>query len=245
MMRSTLAGMMATTLVAAAAGQGLAQEQRRSLSRLEAALCATADHEGWSVRPFVCSPECACLAGQPDLAAVDTCVEPVPGEISASKTVTAPPRDAECVGICVDAGLNPTGACKTAADCQAGSACIFKDGTGTVRARCVDGAIPSCTSDAHCAPGYVCPSGRCELPSIAICDVAVPATTPVVCDSIPETTTPQEVVRLVGVVPPDSPDAVTCETPPLAATSLNSNDALECIALIEAQANGGAGIACP
>ena len=51
------------------------------LSRAEAALCAKADADGETYRPYFCSPRCDCL---PLLAGAISCDEPSPGRIEVS-----------------------------------------------------------------------------------------------------------------------------------------------------------------
>jgi hypothetical protein len=115
--------------------------------------------------------------------------------------------------VCVsdDASANPIGTCQYYFDCSTES----------------------------CAPGFVCDSfltnkctaplqnePECNPPDGRLANLVVCATVP----SLPR------VIGLSGVAAPDSPGMVQCETS--ASTSpINSNDALECIAEIEAALN--------
>lgn len=220
------AGIAPLLLLLAAPAVG---QDRLSLERMKEAICEKADADAESFRPKICDPRCDCLDGV-DLSAADICVETAPGVFAVEQVV--PARDAVCKGGCFYTLPDPpydvvgTGEfCATNADCTVG-ACFFADpNLGTPFDTCFDDELHSCSKDSQCASGFSCSGGLCKMAYSLSCGSEVPST-PIVCASLPELTF--SLAGLSGVGPADSAAVVTCE-----GTSINSNDALECLAQIE------------
>ncbi len=174
------------TLVSLAATAALAQS-RPSIGaidaqqqRITAAICAKADVDGDTYRPFVCEPRCDCTQA---LGVPSSCQETSPG-IYLLGFSTLP---GTCnSSVCTNSSFQP---CSTGFPCQiAGETC-----SGLIIQAC----RRSCSTSAQCPPR---PSGLAQL---------------------------------TGVTTPDSPDVVTCNVGGVV-TEINSNDALQCIAQVDA-----------
>lgn len=149
-------------------------------SRLEAAICAKADADGDSYRPFVCPARCDCFQ---TLGVPSSCQETSPGTYQIGFS-TLPGTCSS--NVCSNSTFAP---CSTGAPClAAGEVCI-----GTIIGSC----RRTCSTGADCPPR---PSGAAILS---------------------------------GVTAPDSPDVAICNVNGIE-TSINSNDALMCLAQAEA-----------
>jgi hypothetical protein len=217
------------------------------LHRNRAAMCAKADADGDSYRPFVCDARCDCIP--PDfIAELESCSETAPGSFVASQP------DEVFSGSCVEAfepntcsGLfggsalacsaNSGNQCNTQADCESGATCVDLSGLGIPAKICLD----PCSTNADCAPislGLSCASSFSCTPfgcpagwtcgAGGTCEKAG-CTTDDDCDIVLQ----GPAASLVGVGADDSPDPVSCNVNG-SSSSISSNDALECIAQIEA-----------
>jgi len=131
------------------AAQAAAQAPRPSINsvdaaqkRTNAAICAKADADGDSYRPFVCDPRCDCLAPFLIQTAPTVCDESSPGVFD----VAAPGAPTCSNGFCVGVGGNfctPGGA-----GCFPGQQCV----TTCAFTICISRCVQPCTSDAVCPP---------------------------------------------------------------------------------------------
>lgn len=178
-------------LAGLAAGTASAQS-RPSISaidaeqdRLTAAICAKAEVDGDSYRPFVCTPRCDCFQ---TLGVPSSCSETSPGNFQIGFSTLPGTCSANT---CSNSTFQP---CSAGVPCQAaGEVC-----SGTI--------IRSCKRP--CATSPECPPR------------------------------PSGIALLAGVSPADSPNAVTCNVSGVV-TEINSNDALQCLAQVEAN------VSCP
>jgi hypothetical protein len=170
-----------------------AAQQRPSVSsldaaqkRMNAAICAKADADGDSYRPFSCDPRCDCLAPLllPYVAA--SCQETAPGNFSIA--FNTPP------GTC-DASYCSTSSLQL---CSAGALCMVTGETCVFGLFGVGSCRKPCGSSADCPPRFA--GGG----------------------------------ALSGVSPADSPNVVQCQAGAQLPVPINSNDALECLARVEA-----------
>jgi hypothetical protein len=234
-------------------GDVAVEQLEAEVERNRAAMCAKADFDGDSYRPFVCDPRCGCL--EPDfLAELVSCSETSPGTFVASQSgppsscvVPAPSNFCGAIPYAtgqaiafVDAcGSSSQRSCAESSDCSNGEFCSNSNG--------FDGIchIP-CSSTADCAQ----PPPRCET-SIQ-CNFAIPCPSGWTCSSLlgggscrksgctsdADCVVPGRGVTLAGVGPADSPAAADCsvsdELGRVVTTPINSNDAFFCIAQIEA-----------
>jgi hypothetical protein len=228
--RNWLAGRGASTVFVAAlvivagAPAVLAQGTRDSLERHREAMCAKADVDGDSYRPFVCDPRCDCLSSG-EIAQATNCSETAPGIFE----VVVMPQ-----GVCGDACVSANGSSVCASSsfdsCTAscsnpGEICVVNtcvrfctdhdDCTAPVNTHCTNKPI-DCATDDDCAPGDTCNVGKC---------MGVACTQDSDCASTHE---------LAGVSAPDSPTPATCQPESGDPITINTNDALECIAQAEA-----------
>lgn len=211
-------------------------EQEARLDETQAALCAKADADADTYRPYFCPPRCDCLA---NLTLADSCISPSPGEILVQTAPDViPARDAFCTGVCINISLITSGDyCQTSADCPANFSCNFRELGDAVL--CTDN-VPPCS---NCAAGYSCAplvppftQTFCSAAPGAACPDTAPGS-PIVCASLSELAiSPAVLMTLTGVAAANSPDVVTCQ-----GVQINSNDALECIAQIES----ATGLDCP
>jgi len=184
--RILIACALAAVFAGSTAGAARAQS-RPSISaidaaqdRLTAAICAKADADGDTYRPFVCTPRCDCTQG---LGVPSSCQQTSPGTYQLGFS-TLPGTCSSSV--CSNSSFQ---VCSTGFPCQiAGEVC-----SGTIIQAC----RRPCTTSAQCPPR---PSG---------------------------------IALLEGVSPADSPNVVTCNVCSVV-TEINSNDALQCIAEVEA-----------
>lgn len=218
------------------------------LHRNRDAMCAKADADGDSYRPFVCDARCDCISAA-TLSKLETCDETSPGTVTATGVETAPGPSCEeqslpgqCVPIPQLPGFGLCGtydgqpaysgqACNPASpSCPAGETCFDAPAAGLGGSPiCVRG----CTSPADCPStslGSLCVVPGCSGP--ADCPTGYgcldgfcvkPCSADADCDLVSITA-----VTLQGVAPEDSPQAVLCDGQPI-----NSNDALRCIDQIE------------
>jgi hypothetical protein len=240
-----------------------APESRLSLERTVAAICAKADADGDSYRPFVCDPRCDCLADAVALAGAigpsNACEETAPGDFALIGDV---PRSLLCEGFCSFNGQSGTSdPCNQDSDCPL----FFGFDFCTPGNNCNESGAP-CFNDVDC-PGldqicytedalYGMEGGFCpEVGSVcsvdADCSVGfscvdggcqIPANEATVCNVgallpspvVCATLPPLPILTLGGVAPADSSDSVQCAVVPLSSSeAINSNDALECITQIE------------
>jgi hypothetical protein len=145
-MRRSIRVLFCLSLLSAVSAEA---QQRPSLSSLDAAqkrtnsaMCAKADADGDSYRPFFCDPRCDCLAplllqGSPNI-----CEESSPGVFDIA--ITGPPTctNGYCVGVA-------TGSCNASVNfCGPGQVCVASCFLTACTYRC---ELP-CTSDATCPP---------------------------------------------------------------------------------------------
>jgi hypothetical protein len=92
-------------------------------------------------------------------------------------------------------------------------------------ARCADSSEKACVQDADCTGGQQC----VQVPGTANAVCRYPCVTDADCHE-----TAPEVTRYLGVGAPESRNVVTCERPTLPSLPISNNDALACIAFLEA-----------
>jgi hypothetical protein len=127
-----------------------AQTQRPSIStidaaqkRMNAAICAKADADGDTYRPFSCEPRCDCLAPLLLLAPLSSCEETAPGVFGIQ--FAGPP--AECLnGFCNSLGPQPIIPCHAGGVCASGSQCV----SSCFGTACVSSCRTPCASSAVC-----------------------------------------------------------------------------------------------
>ena len=209
--------------------------------------CAKADADGDSYRPFVCDARCDCIP-PPFIAEVESCDETSPGTFVAkqpdeviSNSCVEEFAENSCSenfesvkGCSWNSGFDLP--CTNTAQCFGGAFCVIPPGLP------IGVCIDPCTSDADCPPisqGFSCTSSfLCTFgcPSGWTCGtggtcVKAGCTSDDACDIV----LPGPGLSLVGVGPNDSPEPVSCSfSGGGGPVPINSNDALECIAQIEA-----------
>src|SRR5262245_36747493 len=124
-MRSILSGLALLALAvlpAAAQQKPSVKSVDAAQKRTNAAICAKADADGDSYRPFVCQPRCDCLAPMLLQSTSSSCEEPSPGVFGIE--LFGPPG--ECVsGHCTSGGLQPPFTpCHLGGTCPAGTECV-------------------------------------------------------------------------------------------------------------------------
>lgn len=153
MTRMTLAvGVLVSLMATAAMAQsrpsigGIDAQQKR----LEAAICAKADVDGDTYRPFVCPPRCDCFQ---TLGVPSSCQQPSPG----SYLIGFSTEPGTCSSnVCSNSTFQP---CATGVPCQsAGESC-----SGTIIKTCKR----PCTGNANCPPR---PSGVAQLTDVTTPD---------------------------------------------------------------------------
>ncbi len=174
------------TLVSLAATAALAQSRPSVAAidaqqqRFTAAICAKADADGDSYRPFVCEPRCDCFL---PLGVPSSCQETSPGILLIGFSTLPGTCNSN---VCTNSSFQP---CSAGVPCQiAGETC-----SGFI----VQACRRTCSTNANCPPR---PSGLAQLQ---------------------------------GITTPDNPGAAIC-TVNTVAREINSNDALQCLAQVEA-----------
>jgi hypothetical protein len=213
------------------------------LHRNRTAMCAKADADGDSYRPFVCDARCGCIP--PDfIAELESCSETSPGTFVASQPDEVISNScAEQFDSCLPlsgstilaCSSNSGNQCSEDSDCAPGASCIDFSELGFPIQICVD----SCATNAQCPSlGFSCTSSfPCQFgcPSGWTCGtggtcVKAGCTSDDDCDFV----LPGPALSLAGVGSEDSPEPVTCSVSGVGPVSINSNDALACIEQIEA-----------
>jgi hypothetical protein len=254
-MRRPIAQILATLGASLLALPALAQRPsvnsiNTELHRNRAAMCAKADADGDSYRPFVCDARCDCIP--PDfLAALESCSETSPGTFVASQPDQVVSHacveefgENSCSENFVDLFGTPFKGCSwnsgfdlpctSNAQCFGGASCVIPPGLS------VGVCIDLCTSDADCPDPSIgsscqtlfpcsggCPSGwTCGANNTC---TKAGCTSDAECDIV----VPGPGLSLTGVGSEDSPEPVTCSVAG-AAAPISSNDALLCIEQIEA-----------
>lgn len=168
MKQSILTGLLVAVLAALPAS---AQQQRPSINtidaaqkRLNAAICAKADADEDTYRPFVCEPRCDCLAGLLQSASPVSCDETAPGKFS----IRFPAPTGTCAGgICANSsGLGCSGGIPL---CPSGEVCV----TTCALNICISTCRMPCSSDSSC-PGSIAElSGvtAADSPQVVVCKV--------------------------------------------------------------------------
>jgi len=216
----------------ALASAASAQGQRPSLSGLEeeiartrAALCARADVFGETYRPFFCPPRCDCL----DTATL---------MIAPTQTVTCEESPAFRFVIDVQGSMGTCSedACISGQHCASSSfdSCSFSDPDCPTGETCLsNNCVLPCSSDAECTGDALCSasslapcsqSSDCPFPAENLC---VNGTCRRTC-SFESTCQVSAGRTLDDVRDPDSPIPADCGIP------INSADALQCLADVEA-----------
>lgn len=202
-------------------------------ARTNAAVCAKADADGDSYRPFVCSARCDCF----DAATLEAeaCIEVAAGEFEITATTTAATT---CLGMCIDivSGFPSGVRCTAGAQCATGESCYFEWGGSDIG---LCGVPSSCSQDSDCDPGYTCSlDGSCVNGP-----VCASAGDPV-CPGAGE---PILLASLLGLgSDPDATGVVTCSHLVLSGSSApyNANDALSCLAAVEAELGAACAYLC-
>ena len=198
-------------------------QDRPTLERIEATICAQAEEDGDSYLPVFCgTPSCECLNGA-DLAQAVTCAETSPGVVDVAGTLSASP-DAVCTGLCslgeaacldsVVCGLTDQGICEF-----------------SVQSPCVV-ILGSCTNSFECdqSRGFSCQGNVCSRPD--------PCSSPGVCATGLQTSA----VRAVfGFAPSGDVSPLQCSS---IAGNISSTDVEVCIAEVEAHLGVGACVIC-
>jgi hypothetical protein len=223
------------------------------------AVCAKSDVDGDSYRPFVCEPRCDCIA--PDfLAQLESCAETTPGTFVASQAGPAPspscvtPEPSNQCGVIsyaagqafvlVDAcDSSSEFGCYESSDCASGEVCSEDDSGFLGRCHVPCSSIedcpqppPACVTSVSCQVDEQCPSGwdcAWSAPFVGTCR-KYGCTSDADCEFVLAGPS----VTLAGVGAANSPAAVACsvtaDSGDAVSQLINSNDALECIAQIEA-----------
>lgn len=108
--------------------------------RTNAAICAKADADGDSYRPFVCDPRCDCLAPILLQTSPTVCEESSPGVFD----IAAPGAPTCSGGYCVGVGGNFC----TAGSCPSGQQCV----TNCAFSICISRCAQPCASNETCPP---------------------------------------------------------------------------------------------
>ncbi len=193
-----LVGFLALALPASAQQRPSVSSLDAAQKRMNAAICAKADADGDTYRPFTCDPRCDCLAPLLLQFTPTTCEETAPGVFGIGFHGAA----GECVnGRCTTGVTQPFGApCHVGGTCPSGTVCE----TNCFGQACFSSCQVPCTSSASCPLAF------------------------------------GGLAQLSGVSAPDSSNVVQCiadtDGNPFndTAVNINSNDALECLARVEA-----------
>jgi hypothetical protein len=142
MKRAMFAGLLVLLAIAPALAQ-----QRPSVNsidaaqkRLTAAVCAKADADGDTYRPFTCDPRCDCLGPLFEAGAPSACEQTQADEFS----ITFPAATGTCAGgICANSSFQ---GCGGGGFCPLGEACI----TSCALNICISTCRLPCSSDSAC-----------------------------------------------------------------------------------------------
>jgi hypothetical protein len=145
-------------LAVLAASPASAQVSRPSISsvdaaqkRTNAAICAKADADGDSYRPFVCEPRCDCLAEVLLQSPPNLCDESSPGVFDIGAVGAPSCNDGYCEGVAPSLCLPTTNPCLIP-----GQECV----TSCSPFGCVGVCRQPCASDATCPPVPTGPAAR-------------------------------------------------------------------------------------
>lgn len=215
MTRSGLTLLLALVAVALMAPRPSVNQLNAEVNQNREVMCAGSDARGDTYRPFFCDPRCTCSVPSN----LTSCTQTAPGSFEA----TSDPLD-----LCVP----------ELHQCESFELCgPFGCSTASL---CTSSSQVSCTSDSECPSGELCnpvslESGIC----VRACNSAsdCPATGNNVCESDPSTSCTTDTdcgvvtFTLDDVGPADAVDPATCD----GFVPISSNDALECLAEVEAQ----------
>jgi hypothetical protein len=144
----------------------------RAQKRMTAAICAKADADGDSYRPFICTPRCDCLADQLASQTPQSCEETEPGSFSIDFPAAAGTCGAG--GFC--ANPNPVGCVAIGgsfACFNPGEVCVSSSFAGITFRTCQR----PCSSDASCPGTAVTLTGvgGFDTPDVAVCTAGTAA----------------------------------------------------------------------
>ena len=215
MKRSVLTLLLALAAVALMAPRPSINRLNTEVNQNRAVMCTGADARGDTYRPFFCEPQCTCSVPSN----LTSCTQTAPGSFEATSDpldVCVPElHQCESLQVC-----GPFG-CSTASVC-----------TSSSQSSCV--TDPDCPSGEFCAPVSF-ESGICVRGCSSASDC--PPTGNTVCQADPSTTCTTDAdcgvvtFTLDNVGPADAVEPATCD----GFVPLSSNDALACLAEVEAQ----------
>lgn len=133
----------------------------KELKRTKDAICAKADADGDTYRPFVCEPRCGCFSEEL-IATASSCEETEPGSFEIAFTSPATCSS----GTCSSSSLLT---CNPALGCLGGETCVTVCAFTICQSRCRS----LCTIDGDCPPhtvgGILTGVGAVDSPDVAQC----------------------------------------------------------------------------
>jgi hypothetical protein len=144
----------------------------RAQKRMTAAICAKADADGDSYRPFVCTPRCDCLAGLLDSQSPQSCDETTPGSFAIE--FPAAPGTCGTGGFCANStGVGCLFSGSAFVCTNPGEVCVSSSFAGITLRTC----RRPCSSDASCPGTAVTLTGvgGFDTPDVAVCTAGTAA----------------------------------------------------------------------
>jgi hypothetical protein len=141
---------------------GVDAEQKRT----NAAICAKADADGDSYRPFVCEPRCDCLASALQSGSPRSCSATAPGDFLIEFGVPAGTCQGGFCATSAPLGCSPV----VPGSCPVGETCI----TSCAFSICISSCRRACSSDSGCPGPLATLTGVStpDSPSVAVCTAA-------------------------------------------------------------------------